>query len=221
KKMYLSQAIDGYFISTTFLQKGNGDQVATPVRFSGWFNFGVNANYDFSNHVGIFTGLGIKNIGFIEKYNDSTVKRRVYAIGIPLGVKFGNIDKRTFGIIGGGVDFPFHYKEKGFAKGRENKVKFSEWFSDRTLNVMPYIFAGFSTKSGVVLKAQYYLNNFMNPNYMGHIPTLGGPAPGLNFPYANFTKPNLLMISLGFNIPYGSKVKKEYTEEKATDPTLM
>ncbi len=143
RRAYLSTGMDGYILSTSILQKNGGDAKLTTPRFTGFFHIGLNINFDFSNHSGFYTGINIKNIGFIEKYNnpDSTVKRRVYTFGIPLGLKFGNLKEGNYFLVGGGVDFPFNFKEKGFIK-RSNKVKFNEWFSDRTPTVMPYVFIG-------------------------------------------------------------------------------
>lgn len=195
-RAYVSTGFDAYILSTAMLEKpGVSSQLTTP-RFTGFFNAGFNLNYNFSNSVGFFTGLGIKNIGFIEKYNnpDSTVKRRVYALGIPLALKFGNMMKGNYFMIGGGVDFPFNYKEKGFVK-RSDKTKFNEWFSQRTPPVMPYVFAGFRIRPGIALKLQYYPGNFLNPDYET---TENGITVK---PYDGY-KVNLMYASLAINIPY-------------------
>ncbi len=196
-KPYWSTNIDGFILSTTIGSNApvSGNSLTTP-RFTGFLHIGANINYDFSNSVGIFTGINIKNIGFIEKYNnpDSTVKRRVYTFGIPLGFKFGNLKYGSFIIAGGGVDFPFNYKEKGFVD-RGDKDKFNEWFSSRTPAVMPYVFVGAVLRPMMSIKLQYYPSNFMNTNYTT---TVGNTTVA---PYKGYDV-KLIMLTLGFDINY-------------------
>jgi len=195
KKFYVSNALDAAIFSTSSLQKAGRGKLST-LRFTYFLNFGFNFNYDFNKHIGVYTGLGIKNIGFIDKIADSTIKRRVYTIGAPIGIKFGNLKKRNYGFIGGGVDLPFNYREKGFVK-RNNKEKFNEWFSERTPLIMPYIFAGMSVDPGIAFKVQYYPGNFMNTSFAEYPGTSVLPV----YPYAGYNV-NLLMLSVGFDIRY-------------------
>lgn len=195
-KAYWSNGIDGYILSSAINGNGATDpNIGTP-RFTAFFHIGTNLNYDFNKNVGIFTGFSIKNIGFIEKFNnpDSTVKRRVYTFGIPLGFKFGNLKHGSYLIAGGGVDFPFNYKEKGFID-RGDKDKFNEWFSTRTPSVMPYFFIGAHLRPVMAIKLQYYPANFMNPNFSE---TIGGTKV---YPYKDYNV-QLLMLTFGFDINY-------------------
>ena len=196
KKFYWSNGLDGAILSVSMLEKPINIDEVTPLRFTYIANFGFNFNYDPGKSLGFFTGIGIKNIGFIEKYRfvDSTVKRRVYTIGVPLGVKIGNLRRRKFVLAGGGVDVPFNYREKGFVR-RGNKEKFSEWFSDRTPRLMPYVFVGGSFDPGVTLKLQYYPGNFLNTSFTEQV----GTATVL--PYFGY-KVNLILLSIGFDIHY-------------------
>ncbi|WP_222167268.1 hypothetical protein [Edaphocola aurantiacus] len=197
--VYFSTQMDGYILSTAMY---NGTKVAnsnigTP-RFTAFLHIGTTAHYNFNSHVGLFSGLGIKNIGFIEKFDnsDSTVKRRVYTIGLPLGLKVGNMFG-TYGMIGGGVDFPFNFREKGFVK-RSNKQKFNEWFGQQTPAVMPYVFIGAHFKPGLNVKLQYYPTNFLNPDYVKTVNNVSTK------PYAGYNV-NLAMVTLGIDIPYRPK----------------
>lgn len=168
KRFYTSSSLDGAIFSMNTVSM-NG--VTNIPRFTYFINTGLNFNYDLGNHFGIYTGIGVKNLGYIEKGDDSlsrsvTVKRRVYAPGIPLGIKFGNLgNKGTFIVLGGGADFPVNYKYKVFVDGRKHKTKHSEWFSDEVSPVMPYVFAGVSFKSHFTVKFQYYPGNFMNQDF--------------------------------------------------------
>lgn len=194
RKVYLSNGMDAAILSTAMLETPTKNTLTT-LRFSYFLNLGLNFNYNFSNHFGAFVGVGIKNIGFIEKYpvQDSTVKRRLYTAGIPVGIKVGNMGKSNYFMLGGGIDFAINYREKGF-KDRGDKTKFNEFFSDRTPATLPYAFVGFAVNH-VTFKFQYYPSNFMNPDFIdgsGIIPTK---------PYAGYNV-NLIYLSLGFDIHY-------------------
>ncbi len=217
KKFYFTGDFEGALISTaiqnttTPLIIGAPGSVSTP-RFTYFWNVGFNFNYNVNKAIALFTGVNIKNMGFIEKFtaNDSTVKRRVYTIGAPLGIKIGNLRNNTFFFLGGGVDLPFHYKEKGYVK-RSKKDKYNEWFSDRNASFMPYVFVGGSVKPGIFLKVQYYPNNFMNPNFTGTVP--GTNLPATAKPYA-FYDVNLLLFSVGIDMRYSNKMKVKYKKDK-------
>lgn len=221
RKLYFSNSFDGALITTAIhsgafpLSLTMPTSVNTP-RFSYFWNTGFNLNYDFSDHIGLFTGLGLKNIGFITKVKplDSTIKRRVYALGLPVGIRVGNLRKKTYGFIGGGVDLPFNYKEKGFVR-RGNKDKFNEWFSDRTAAYMPYAFAGVSFKPGIYFKVQYYPANFMNPDYTTTTNVSGTTV--VTKPYAVYDI-QLLMFSIGIDIRYTNRLK---IQKKPHQETMM
>ncbi|MFT4063000.1 MAG: hypothetical protein QM642_11670 [Edaphocola sp.] len=195
KAPYISTGIDGCILSTAHGAKLPGQSFGTP-RVTGFFHAGANLNYDFNKHLGMYTGLNIKNIGFIEQRNnpDSTIKRRVYAFGVPLGFKVGDVKFGSYVLFGGGVDFPFNYKEKGFVN-RGDKTKFNEWFGSRTPAVMPYVFVGAHLRPVVALKLQYYPANFLNGGYI---------ANGGGKPYTGYNV-HLVMLTAGFDISYYPK----------------
>ncbi len=212
KKFYLGNTLDAAIFSTSLISSPVSNQSMSTLRFTYWFNFGFSFNYDAGKHFGLMSGVGIKNIGFIEKTKagDSTIKRRVYTIGVPLGIKLGNLSKRNFGFIGGGVDVPFNYREKKYVR-RGNKEKFNEWFSDRTPLLMPYVYAGFSLNPGLTFKVQYYPGNFMNADYTVNYTA----SPAFSYkPYKGYDV-QLLMISLGMDIHYNRTPKiKDIKEAK-------
>ncbi|RYD57546.1 MAG: hypothetical protein EOP56_07130 [Sphingobacteriales bacterium] len=199
RKFYSANAFDGIMLSTALMQRpfDKGTTIATP-RFS-MLSLGINLHYDFSQGFGIYSGIGIKNIGFIEKIDmpaDYTVKHRIYSVGLPLGIKLGNLKERNFLFLGGGADFALNYRVKGFYK-RGDKDKLNEWFSDRTPLVHPYVFAGYSFDPGITIKLQYYPRNFLNTDFS--LPSFSG----LFTPYAGY-KVNLILLSLGFDIHYNT-----------------
>lgn len=193
---YSAGAFDGAIFSTATMQRPGYENRMATLRFTLFVNIGVTFHCDFDKRWGVFTGVDIKNIGFIEKTNnnDSTVKRRTYNIGMPLGIKFGNMAHRQFLFAGGGLDMPFNFKEKGFIS-RDHKQKFNEWFSTRTPTFMPYIFFGLSTGKGISFKLQYYLGNFLSTDYKT---TVNGVSTA---PYAGYNV-HLLLLSIGHSFHY-------------------
>ncbi len=207
-RFYTGSDFDFAILSTALLERPRESSQLTIPRFTAFVNFGFHAHYDPNRRFGLFSGLNVKNIGFIQKIGDITAKHRVYTLGIPLGIKFGDLQNRNFYFLGGGVDLPFNYREKVFER-RGDKDKFNEWFSDRTARFMPYVFIGKSWDPGVTLKLQYYPTNFMNPEFAEDINGL--PVR----PYAGYNV-NLILLSLGIDIHYGMYAlqQKEYLEWK-------
>jgi hypothetical protein len=171
-----------------------GNDVSSNLRWSPVFNWQIYSNHDFSQHVGSFYGLAMRNVGFIyEVPNSDTLKKfRTYNIGIPLGIKVGNLAKGFF--LYGGYEFemPFHYKEKTFVN-EDKKDKIAVWFSNRTEWYTQSVFAGINFPRGVNLKFKYYLNNFFNQNYT-ETNALGVRVK----PFENFNA-NVFYIALQFN----------------------
>ena len=181
-KWHYASHFDGSILSTAL---NSGANVGNPVfRYAPFFNIGHTLHNDFNKHTGAIIGVGIKNIGFIEKREDTTFKKRVYAFGINASLKFGDLPSNRFVFMGAGLDLPFHYKEKQFVN-RSDKRKSSEWFSTATPQFLPNVFVGFVRKSFSV-KLQYYPINFLNENssaYKGE-------------------KVNLLLLSFGHDFKF-------------------
>jgi len=209
RKFYVGSGLDAGIFSTAFIHhdantpgvNGTNPQAVNTLgilRFSYVINLGVTFNWNFSPHIGMFTGLDIKNIGYIEQDNGYTLKRRTYNVGVPLGLKIGNMANNKGRIfLGGGLDAPINYNEKYF-HDRDNKKRINEWFSDRTPALMPYAFIGAAFNHGITVKAQYYPNNFLNENFTdnaGNMPNAG-------------TTVNLLLFSIGYNMVW--HVEKEH-----------
>jgi hypothetical protein len=190
---YTGNAFDGAMFQTAIVERPNHDRQTATLRFS-LIAIGNNFHYDFDKKFGLFTGIGIKNVGWIEKNDDSTTKRRLYSLGIPLALKLGDLQKRHYGFLGGGIDIPINYREKRFIN-RGDKYKFNEFWSDRTDPVMPYLFAGASFGMGAVFKVQYYPGNFFNT---GFTENKNGATVT---PYQGYMV-HMLYFSLGFDIRY-------------------
>ncbi len=190
---YWGNSLEGAIFSTATVQNPINSSKMGTLRFSYFINAGATYNYDITSDIGFFTGVSIKNVGFIEKMGDSTVKHRTYNLCIPIALKFGNLRGRRYFFAGMDIEMPFNYKEKGFIK-RSEKQKFNSWFSARTPAFMPTIFAGFSVKPGITFKLEYYLNNFMNPQFTDK---------GIQ-PYAGYDV-HLILLSIGTDIHFGKR----------------
>lgn len=176
----------------TFSEVTNNNQsIDSRMRFSFFFHLSEYFNYDFSNSIGIYTGLGIRNIGMITNENNSTIKRRSYNAGIPLAIKLGKLNNNSFVFAGGEYEYLFHYKEK--TTNVKGKSVFRAWTSDATSTFLPSVFAGVQFKNGINLKFKYYLDNFLNTNY---IEKVGNQAIK---PFENI-KSQLFYISISLNL---------------------
>ncbi len=187
KKIYITGSADAsmFQVAATNIS-GNA---LSRLRYTLFFNGGFLANRNIGSNLAVYTGLSVKNIGLILKneINNSTLtqKYRVYTIGVPLGVKIGNVNSNYL-ILGGGVDFPFHYKEKFWNK-RSNKNRRNEWFSNTPNQIMPFVNVGYRFKSSLTAKFVYYPTNFWSNN---------------TYPAA---EANILMLTLGYDINAGLK----------------
>jgi hypothetical protein len=184
----------------------NGDENGAIMRWAPVLNIQSALNYDVAKSFGLFTGLAIRNVGYIyNNYVDRegyTVKKkfRTYNIGIPVGIKVGNLDK-LFIYAGYDFEFPFHYKEKTFKDESKNK-DVQTFFSNRVEQFQHGIIVGIQFPYGANLKFKYYFSEFHNQGYT--------ESDGY-MPYAGL-KSNVLYISLNFSMFRNAKFY--YEEEK-------
>lgn len=162
----------------------NADNV---LRFSLILNEQLQYHVDYGRHTGFYTGLGIRNVGFIHKFGDTLkIKQRVYSFGVPFALKFGNMDKNVFVAVGAEMELFFHFKEKTFLHGE--KMKTGEWFSDRTELFHPSVFTELDLGKGFYIRYRYYLTDFLKKK--------SGAFPGaIQLPHDN--SGTLMYISVG------------------------
>lgn len=140
------------------------------MRWSPVFNYMGRMNYDISKHVGFDIGLGFRNVGFIAKFpgEDNSLKKkfRTYNLGVPIGIKIGDLNQKDpfFLFAGVELEMPFQYKEKTFENGDKTN-KTTGWFSDRTDRFTKSAYAGVQFPNSLSLKFKYYLQNFFNEDY--------------------------------------------------------
>lgn len=187
-----------------------GNYLDTELRWTVYYHSGGYHNHDLTENFGLFYGLAIRNVGFITQNEIiganlfTTVKRRSYTLGFPVGVKLGDLNKNMFIFGGGEYEWLFHYKEKWF-EGREKVFRETDWFSRKTNTFVPSIFAGVNFSSGVTVTFKYYLEDFMNRSYRE-------PVTGLR-PYSD-------MESKVFYISLSKKFRYERAKETVRSQVL-
>jgi hypothetical protein len=143
--------------------KANGQTLDNVVRFTAFFNGQSQRHYNFSNHFGLFTGIGLHNVGLINKYDlpdgEFKMKQRMYSIGVPLAFKLGNMVNGGYIALGAEAEYMFQYKRKIWYKG--NDTKMSEWFSDKVNGFNPSLFADIRFHNGTFFRFKYYINDFL------------------------------------------------------------
>lgn len=158
--------------------QSDSSSINSPLRFTAFFHFSRDVHYNFSNNIGLVSGIAVRNIGTItdEKIKDVNYKiiRRAYTLGVPLAVKLGSFKDHFFVFGGMEYEMVFHYKQKywqGTTNRQGTKTKYNEWFGDQTPRFMPSFFAGVQLPGGVNLKFKMYLNDFYNHDYTGEFRT--------------------------------------------------
>ena len=167
-----------------------GDETGSIMRFSPVVNLQNWINIDKSENFGWFSGLSVRNVGFIYEPPDQTgikKKYRTYNIGVPIGIKVGNLSK-SFLFAGYELEIPINFKEKTFEN--EVKTKNNVWFSNQVTTFQHTLMLGVQLPHGATLKFKYYLSNFFNKDYTRS----DGSKPYQNSDY------NIFYFSLNFGL---------------------
>lgn len=171
----------------------NGSEEGSIMRFSPFFNLQNWVNFDKTEKFGFFTGLDLRNVGFIYDVDETTRKKyRTYSIGIPVGVKLGNLSDK-FLFFGYELEIPINYKEKTFID-EDKEDKDNIWFTSRVPAINHSLMAGVQLPHGATLKFKYYLTNFFNEDYKA-----SDGQGGTYKPYEN-TNVNIFYFSLSFSL---------------------
>jgi hypothetical protein len=171
----------------------NSNVTNRPPRFTCFFHWGQYYHFDIVDNFGFYTGLALRNVGFIydEDIPQKTI-RRSYTLGIPIAVKLGSFKNHLYIFGGGEYEMLFHYKGKRWYSNdrKGSKVKDTEWFSNKTELFVPSVFAGIQFPKGINIKFKYYLGDFLNLDYEG--PDLGES----NVSFSDFKKLDVFYISV-------------------------
>jgi len=221
-------AFPGFGQSKTYLTSGgemifsfasitaNGHNVSSTMRWAPVFNAQTMVNKDLNSNFGLFTGIALRNVGFIDdQYADPSSgniykkKFRSYNVGIPLGFKIGDLNK-LFLYAGYEVELPFLYKEKTF-EGGDKIDKITGWFSNRENLFQHGFLVGVQFPYGLNLKFKYYLSEFNNQSYTD--------ARG-NKPYAGL-KANVFYFSLSSYLFKNLDLNKNSSHSKKSSITSL
>lgn len=165
QKLYTVSGGEIIFQSGSVDKKVNGlnTSVNTNLRFTLFFHLGEFIHYDITDNIGIFSGMGIRNVGFITDEDSIKAKYRTYNLGVPLAIKFGSFKKNLFLFGGAEYEWMFHFKQKTFIDN--TKTKYSSWFSKHTPALIPSVFVGLQLPAGFQFKFRYYLDNYLEERY--------------------------------------------------------
>jgi hypothetical protein len=172
---------------------GGNASVNTNLRFTLFFHLGEYLHYDFGGHLGLFSGLGIRNVGLITDEDSIKAKFRTYNLGIPLALKFGSFKKNLFLFGGAEYEWMFHFKQKNLEDN--TKSKYTSWFSKRTPAFIPSVFVGLQLPAGFQFKFRYYLDNYLKEKFTYMSAPLG------------FNKTQVWYISVSYQIR-NNKIKE-------------
>lgn len=191
KKVYTTTSGELIFSFANITQ--NGNEEGSVLRFSPVVNIQNWVNIDKTENFGIFTGLSVRNVGFIYDESETVRKKyRTYNLGIPIGVKIGNLSDK-FVFVGYELEIPVHYKEKTFIN-EDKEDKDNIWFSSRVNTFNHSLMAGVQLPYGATLKFKYYLTNFFNKKYTA------SDDQGVSYkPYENLDV-NVFYFSLSFGL---------------------
>lgn len=198
-KTYTTSGVEVIF-SLADIEQGGVSQSST-LRFAPVINLSSMLNRDVTDRFGLFTGLAVRNVGYIyDNYDDfaedATYKKkfRSYNLGVPLGFKVGDLD-RMFIYAGYEVEVAVHYKEKTF-EGGDKIDKITGWFSDRQDIFQHGFLVGIQFPKGANLKFKYYLSDFHNQDFVDG--SGNKPYEGLNSQVFYFSLNMMLFRNVEF-----------------------
>ncbi len=206
-----------YIFSLGHTTTSNGSPVDPVLRFSAWLNAGFVLEERFNNNLALVSGLNIRNVGMINKIDSIKLKHRVYGVGIPLGVRIGNLDKKVSVTLGAEAEFFMNYKVKEYIN-KDKIYKNNRWFSDDVELFNPSVFAQVQFGKKYYIRMKYYLNNFLKEC----VAEAGSTAPcgytlhdkALTVLYGYPKTTQLFYISLGSE----SLTMRKHKNQKETPP---
>jgi len=144
-----------------------GTNLPNTIRFTCFFHVQHQFHYDFGKFMGLYTGFSLINVGFINtipipnQEASATIKQRSYSIGIPLGLKFGNMPSGNYLAFGAEGECMFAYKQKILFDGNKS-IATDSWFSNKDVNLFnPSVFAELRFHNGTYIRFKYYLLDFL------------------------------------------------------------
>jgi hypothetical protein len=206
--------------------RSGAEVTKTDVRFTVFFHLGEYLNFDFGNHFGLYTGLGIRNVGLISDERlpdlvgsnqliDYKIIRRLYTAGVPLAFKLGSFSDNLFVFAGGEYELAINYKEKywtGTQSRTGSKTKSNTWFGDQTPALLPSVFAGVQLPGGVNVKFKYYLDDFLNNSFTKGENTVDGQPYNVS-DLTRYKTSQVFYISLSWQIDNNEIKNKKWAPD--------
>ncbi len=178
----------------------NGEPITDKIRFSPVINAGHEFHFNLSKSFGLYTGLGVRNIGFIDRPvyfapgatagTELKTKKRIYALVIPLAVKLGKLSRQSYLSGGAELNIFMNYKEKIWQD--DSKTKKSEWFSDRVDVFHTSVFLQYTLRNSYI-KCILYPDNLVKSSNT----TFAGNLAIDNYPSSSA---NVFALALGFRL---------------------
>ena len=188
--------------------EAGGKKLDNIIRFTAFFNGQSQRHYNFSNGLGLFTGIGLHNVGQLNKFDGPEakveMKQRAYSIGVPLAFKLGNMVNGNYIAFGVEAEYMFQYKRKVWYKGEDDKT--SEWFSDEVNGFNPSLFTDIRFHNGTFFRFKYYMNDFLADK------TTTFNLPDTNIP-VSFKPEKSTMWYFSFGTAFKIKKKKKLTKD--------
>ena len=167
------------FTDAFLSQYPDAKTIKTDLRFTAFFHICQDWHIDFTNNIGVITGLGLRNVGLISdevlpdpnntsSLLDYKIIRRLYTLGVPLAFKLGSFKDHIFFYGGGELEMALHYKEKYWTNTHSrkgDKAVYTSWFGEQTPLILPSVFGGIQLPKGINIKVKYYINNFLSNSY--------------------------------------------------------
>ncbi len=155
-KWYFTSMMDTYTFSWASI-KSSG---LSNLRFTTFINTGIHANVNLKKNTAFYTGLELRNLGYADVINNTKYRYSGTYLGVPLGVRIGDLKSKTNLIAGTGFDLPLYYKAKYWEIGnKRNKIKERTSPNNILRPFNPYLFVGYQMK-GIGVKFQYYPQSF-------------------------------------------------------------
>jgi len=210
KRFYSSTSLEMIFsFADIAVDSSNASNI---MRWAPVLNIQYIYNFDMNKNLGFFVGFDMRNLGFIWKDDKGQRwKHRVYTVGVPLGIKLGNLKSGMFFYAGGQIEYAFNYKEKYFLNGsKEDKNVY--WFTDRVNIFQASVLAGINFPYGFNIKFKYYFTDLLNTGYEAF------DENGVKYkPYEAFSSSNIFYFSLSINMFHRDY---EYFHSSITNETI-
>jgi hypothetical protein len=187
-----------------------GQKLKNEGRFTGFFHINSQAHYDYTSAFGMYSGLSLINVGFINRLplangEDLRLIQRSYSLGVPLAFKLGNMRKRSYLALGASAEYMFHYRQRAYYNGKKDIT--SNWFPNQVRPFNAAVFAELHLSKGFFIRAKYYLNDFLRDQ------DFSIPVPGTS-DVVSFrpTQSRLSYLSIGWVLKARKKQRAKKSE---------